>query len=155
MQRTIFIGLIIIIFFSSCKKSISRLIIKECSSQTSKSEFVLGKITDFPWDKLYIFGQFTTSGEISKALNFQYSGTIVSEHEKRMVFTFQNKVSYEENFSFKNECKSQIFFVPLLTDTAKDYISYKKSNAIFFVKKEKQDCCKDCFYYSLIPLKNR
>jgi hypothetical protein len=156
MKRIYFI--ILIFLYVKCSNKIEFKIInsieKNCKS-TIDCQINLREIIPFKWDSIYIFGEITSTDEISTALGFAYEGTTVQEGDKRIVFISGQKIVYEEDFNFKSNDKSTIGFVPLKAniDAQKTFITFSAKDAIFNIKKEAREN-KNYFYYSLNPIRN-
>jgi len=68
------------------------------ASQGDSSNFAMSDVTNFTWDKLFIFGPYTPAEEIEKALGFSWPpakkkyGIAWSDTFCLLVFTYKNEV---------------------------------------------------------------
>jgi hypothetical protein len=138
---------------SSLKTDLLNSIDRGCSADTrSKCIIILKDVTKFRWDRMYLFGSWVTSDSISEMIGFSYNGNDVEDDYRRMLFTFGEKVVYEEDFKSLDSYASTLIF-PGLSDSLHNkrvpYLTPKE--AIFVVEKERYlSGCKDCFAYALI-----
>ena len=146
------------IIFCSCnaKNKVSNRLIEDCNKRWEENlKISISEVTFFRWNKMFVFGEYTSPKEISQAIGFNYVGCEVPDHNKRIVFTFNEKIPYEEDFNYVNKHHSVISFLPFLNDSIERYfISYKIEDAKFKVKRVKQSNCEDCYFYSLNPINN-
>jgi hypothetical protein len=103
IMRNIITTLLIIVFLSGCENTLKNKIIgkvdHECGNNSKLScVIILKDITKFKWDKMYLFGSWTTSDSIRKVIGFNYEGDDAQDDYKRMLFTYGYNVVYEENF---------------------------------------------------------
>jgi len=153
-------SLLIIILLSACKSSLKGDIFykvaRECGSTTkSKCTVILKEVTKFQWDKMYLFGSWTVPDSVSKMIGFKYDGDEVPDDYRRMVFTFANRVVYQEDFKPFDYYSSTLIFA-VDGDSLRSQMTpyFTPEDAIFKVEKSKiKSNCKDCFAYSLIPVK--
>ena len=162
MIRNITRTLLIIAVLSGCKSSVTDSLIskinQDCGNQTkSTCTVVLKDVTKFKWDKLYFFGSWTTSDSIKKVIRVNYDGEDVQDDYRRMLFTYNNKVVYEEDFKSFDYSNSTVNFPDIIDSLLHAKPPYfTPSDAIFTAEKGKtKGSCDKCFEYSLMPIKNR
>ena len=159
-SKNIIYRILVIAVLSGCKNSMEDSLInkvtQECSRQTrSACTIALKDVTKFKWDKMYIFPDWTTSESIAKTVGFNYGGNDVQDDYSRMLFTYGNKVIYEEDFKSLDYNKSTINF-PEVSDSLNDTKShyFTPSDAIFTEEKDKtKNGCEECFDYSFMSVK--
>jgi hypothetical protein len=156
MIRNIISTLLIIAVLSGCKNSVKDSLVskinQDCGSQTKPTcTVVLKDVTQFKWDKLYFFGSWTTSDSIKKVIRVNYEGDDVQDDYRRMLFTYNNKVVYEEDFKSFDYSNSTISFPEIIDSILHAKPPYlTPSDAIFTAEKGKtKGSCKECFDYSL------
>ena len=145
-------GFLILCVLSACKGSLKEDLIskinKECGSHANSNCIInLKDVTEFKWDKMYLFPNWTTNDSIAKVIGFKYNGDDVQDQYNRMLFTLGKKVVYEEDYESLDSYNSSISF-----DQASDsFLPVGKS--IFRIKADRvEGSCKDCFFYSLEPV---
>ena len=158
-MRNILKYLLLVVVLTSCGKDIERNIIdkvsKEFINNPKKNHILdLKDVTKFQWDKVYLIQDWTTSDSIALITGLKYNGNDVKDDYTRMLFVSKNQIVHEENFRSLDYNKSTICFQ---TDsntnfyTQKDYLRPTESK--FMVEQSKiKGSCKECFFYSLIPL---
>ncbi len=142
--------LLFLLILVSCERSMHSRVIKAVQincSDSKKCQISIDKLTNFEWQKMYIFGQITTQDEISDAIGFEYNGTLVPEDENRIIFCSNNKVTQEDTWSYKTSGGSILNFIPLKDSTRQKYICYSKIDAVFNIRILKIESCNACFYY--------
>ncbi|WP_162996707.1 hypothetical protein [Mucilaginibacter kameinonensis] len=160
MIRNITWILLTLAILSGCKSSITdRLISKinrDCGSRTEPMcTIVLKDATGFKWDKLYLFGAWTISDSIKNKIRVNYDGEDVQDDYRRLLFTYNDKVVYEEDFKSFDYGNSTIGISVDIDSLLQAKVPYfTPSNAIFTVDKGKiEGSCDKCFEYSLTPQK--
>ena len=112
-------------------------------------------VTKFKWDKMYLFGSWTISDSILHVIGFKYEDGDVPDDNRRMLFVLDGKVVYEEDFKSLDYYTSTLNFPEVddsLRKSPKPY--FTPEDAIFVVEKHSDaPGCKDCFAYSLAPIK--
>ena len=151
-----YLCLLLFVIFSSCKRSLVDNMVFEikhtCADPiVSVCVVDIQKVTNFKWDTMYLFNDWTFSDSISKAIGFSYDGSDVPDDYSRILFICNKKVVYEEDFIASDYNKSTINFYSVMDSLSKVKISYiTSSKAIFNVRAGKyENSCKDCFVYSL------
>jgi hypothetical protein len=114
-NRKIIYGILIIIAFTACHSNLKNNIIdkihQECGNQAKPNcKISLTEVTKFNWNKMYIFGDWTTSDTIAKVIGFKYAGDDVPDQYWRMLFTDGTKVVYEEDNESLDYYNSSIEF---------------------------------------------
>lgn len=141
-----------------CKNTITHgLITKanhECGNHSKLGcTIALKDITKFKWDKVYLFGSWTTSDSISKVIKIGYQGDDVQDDYRRLLFLSNNMVVYEEDFKPFDYYNSTISFsntIDSLLQAKRKY--FTPVTAIFVVEKDKvKGSCGDCYIYTLKP----
>jgi hypothetical protein len=162
MIKNIISSLLIVFLLAACKSSLKDDLInkvdEECGSKTNSGcTIILKDVTKFKWDKMYLFGSWTRSDTIAKVIRFKYEGDDVLDDYTRMLFTYSDRVVYEEDFESFDHYNSTLNF-PRGSDSlsSEDFRSFTPSQAVFIAEKEKtKNSCNTCFYYSLIPAKRQ
>lgn len=93
---------------------------------------IISNLTDFKWDKMYVFNAATGPDEISDAIGINYS--YYQEFSKSMVFLYKKKIVHYENNEDNIETAtdgSVIFDYP---DSLMHQV-YTPKQAVFKVKK--------------------
>lgn len=151
--------LLFIAITSGCKgeveSSLIRAINQKYESQPkSRCSVALKEVTPFAWDKLYLFGSWTTSTAIAEATGLEYHGEYVPDDYRRMLFIQGDKVVHEEDYKPFDYNTSTIDF-PELIDSLSQAKSpfFTPATALFLADKGKiEQSCTDCFFYSLSVL---
>jgi len=142
-----------------CKSSVETSLInkvnQKCDNQARlKCQIALKDATPFTWDKLYLFGAWTTSDAIKKTIGLDYHGEDVQDDYRRMLFVKGNKVVYEEElqpFDYQHSLVDFSEIIDSLSQAKKPF--FTPESALFVVDKGKIEySCKDCFFYSLSVL---
>lgn len=99
----IFLFTIIITFVFSCtntlKENLVEFIENNCSFENNIGcELDLNKFVKEKFNHIYIFGESTTSEEISKIIGTKYKGKHISDSEYRIVFLMNHRIIIEEDF---------------------------------------------------------
>lgn len=76
----------------SLEKNIREQIKKAASDSTGYSVFQLSSITNFEWDKFYVFDDSNTNDFISNAIGTEFKGSSIPSGKKRIIFIFKNTV---------------------------------------------------------------
>ena len=84
--------LFVVVGLAGCKslsdKIISRVENKCQYVKYNGCEIALTEVTDFTWNKMYLFNSWTTTDSITKFIGFRYSGSDdVQDKNTRMIFT--------------------------------------------------------------------
>lgn len=144
---------------AGCKGRVESNLINEINQKCGNQTKIICKValkdaTPFTWDKLYLFGAWTTADAINETIGLDYHGEDVPDDYRRMLFIQGNKVVYEEDFQPFDYEQSTINFPELI-----DSLSQAKSpfltpgNALFIADRTKIEySCKECFLYSLFVL---
>ena len=136
----------------SCEKSIKQKIAmnveKKCSGFDS-CIFNMKEITDFNWDKLYLFKEGTSLEDINKALGFNYP--YFTDIANRIIFVKDHTIAYHEDEFIDPEAKpkSNVSF-DIYNDTVPYYV-FNLNNAIFHVRKKINNGNK---YFVLTPIRH-
>lgn len=154
LSKIALIGLILII--TSCKESLEKNLIDaidvQCQNPKTDCKLSFKNVTEFKWERMYVFGSWTTSKEISNNLHIAYNGNDVPDNHTRLLFVNDKSVVYEEDEIQLDNFKSNIIFHELVDYMATAKIDYfTPTDAIFNVIKEKKKC-QNCFLYSVEPL---
>lgn len=124
-----------ILTFSACKKSLQNQLAdkieKDCGTNPGpKCRIVLSEVTQFKWDKVYLFGSWTEADSISRNIGFKYNGDGTYDDTQHLVFTNGKQIVYQEDIDYLNGDKKILF------DDSADSLfqtkrSYTRSEAIF------------------------
>jgi len=148
MRQIIFYLTIVLIY--GCQNSIQKKIVNKINQQCKTADncvIRMSEVTDFEWEKMYIFNENSSLEEINKALGFNYK--YFKDVARRIIFTKSNKVVYQEDdFPYPEESpKGKVFFI-LGSDTL-HYRVFLMKNAVF--KTESKEI-ENAIYYELTPL---
>ena len=125
----------------------------------------LNELTEFDWDKVYIFDDWSTPEKISKTIGIEYKkNNHFPDGYHKMIFVKASEIVHEEEFGGNSDQTSSInILYPIDTvsysQEKKSYTNVNsyvpKNQAIFFVRKVKiKGSCNSCFMYELTPLIN-
>jgi hypothetical protein len=149
----------ILAILSGCKGEVEGNLIREitqkCANQPrSRCKVALKDAAPFSWDKLYLFGSWTTSEAIAEAIGLEYQGTAVPDDYRRMLFIQGGKVVHEEDFESLDYYNSTIYFPELIDSLSQARTPFlTPATALFIADKGKiEQSCEDCFFYSLSVL---
>lgn len=136
---------------------------RNCSGDTCTVN--LNELTEFDWDKVYIFDDWSTPEKISKTIGIEYKkNNHFPDGYHKMIFVKASEIVYEEEFGGNTDDMSSINIgYPIDTTSYSErngsytntnsYIT--KNQAIFFVRKAKiKGRCNSCFKYELTPRVN-
>ncbi|HEX8328316.1 MAG TPA: hypothetical protein VF629_12295 [Hymenobacter sp.] len=152
--------LLFVTAITGCKTGMTDRLINKVSQDCGNIEkpicnLSLREVTPFQWDRLYFFGAWITSDSISKVTGIHYHGNGVRDDYRRMIFTLNNEIVYEEDFESFDYNNSVINFLEIpdsLMNTKPHFLT--PINAVFLVKKVKiEGSCKDCYSYNLSIVK--
>lgn len=136
--------------FTSCHPSFESRI-KEKIAADLKTHYKvilsLKELTDFDWDRLYVFDAHCSLKEINKVLGFDYP--FYKEFSRILVFIKDEKIVYHEENAHSIEGIEDGEVIFSSNDTLK-YSSYRKGAAFFRVENKKFE---KGTYYELIQLK--
>ena len=94
----------------------------------NENPIILNKITNFKWDKLYIFSPYTSKSDILEALNFQWEGVNkinIEMTDGMCLLVFVQNRTVVKAFEFNRKYGD---FVPLVQANP-----YSPNDAIFYV----------------------
>jgi sulfur carrier protein ThiS len=145
-----FFFLLTVFYISSCnsKPGIKNKIIEQFENQCYQKPSCLinlRDVTNFKWDKTYLFKEGTTLEDINAALGFQYP--YFEDIAERIVFVYNNKVVYHEDQFYDPDSPSIAGLIFQLSDSI-PYYSSDYNHTIFTVKKKTINGNK---YYELYP----
>lgn len=140
---------------AGCRQNVKNDLItkvdRQCGDKPKGSCIVnLKDVTDFKWDRMYIFPNWTSSDTISKITGLNYTGNDVEDQYYRMLFVSRNAVVHEEDNKDLDYYNSSIEFLGTdTTDLNGNGYSLTYSQAVFTVIKGKiEGACPKCFLYS-------
>ena len=149
MKRLLF-TIVLILVLTSCKNnnSIELKIIKKIKS-CGTCKINLNEVTDFTWDKVYIFYNATPIEEIEKAIGCKYDN--YKEFSRPWIFIKNNTIIYYENnpLDIENIKENEIIFYEEI-DTLRYNIFYPSDLFIQIHKKES-----GISYYVLKKINNK
>lgn len=159
MKEKLIICIVYIFFFCGCRGHVENDVIRKiengCKGKVGSGCVIdLKKITAFDWEKMYLFPAWTSTDSIEKVIGIPYDKRDVEDSHSRILFVHRDKVIYEEDFVSLDYNNSTIAFQKKksLFYTGKNYIS--SSDAVFNVVRTKiENSCRNCYFYSLQPLK--
>lgn len=111
------------------KKEMSNIDIRNDSCQID-----LNNVTDFKWDKLFVFPEWSMPEDIKGAIGLQkYDGEYVKDDTKRLVFTMNNLIVYEEDYSVNSK---KVNFSFAIIDISHQILEFENSK--FYIEKDSQ-----------------
>ena len=147
-------------FLTGCKTGIKDRLITKIeqnygSSMNSTCEISLKEVTPFKWDRLYLFGAWISSDSIGRVIGINYQEDGVRDDYRRMLFTLDEKIVYEEDFESFDYDTSTINFLGIpdsLMNTNPHFLTPEKS--VFLIKRTKiKGSCNKCYNYNFFILK--
>lgn len=87
-----------------------------CATSNKICIFKLNSITNFDWDKMYLFDEDTRPEKIGSLLKTPYSDW-VGEDKIRMIFTLNGKIVHQEDFDWGRNAKKVLSSIDLPIDT--------------------------------------
>ncbi len=138
-----------IIMIAGCQSSIQKKIVYNIKLNCKNPDTCvlnIENVTNFKWDKLYIFNEDVHLEELNKVLGFNYE--YFKDIARRIIFTRGNKVVYhEDDYPYPEEkFKGKVIF-DLGFDTVK-YAIFTNNEAIFKIHRKKIEGFE---YYELTP----
>ncbi|MFW6281929.1 MAG: hypothetical protein ACOC1O_03950 [bacterium] len=152
MKKYMLIIIVLIILtvtvISCSNKSLTEKIITiintKCKNQNN-CLISINEITDFKWDKMFVFKPGATLQEINEALGIKYKGKPDIKHI--IVFMNNDNIVYLEEKIYNPEKPSKVFFN--FNDLEENYMIFKKDDAFLKVVTKNVD---GKIYYSITPL---
>ena len=140
------VGILALLFLSLCyitscsgdgiDKDIAKSIAEQCqTSQGTNCIYDLGSFTDFDWDKLYVFSEFTPPAEINELIGSDCKCKIVPSSYTRLLFMVDGEVTRIEDYF--SDSPIQFRKVNHPTDIVPTYT--KEQAQFYVVKKEAYD----------------
>lgn len=108
----------------------------------SHSELRLSEITDFEWDKFYIFEEYLSDKNISDITGIKWEGADVPDGHRRMLFIYKNKIVQYVDF------KVWKFYVFFYSCGGTEQVVFTKKDDLFAVFKR---CDKNGCFYAMVP----
>lgn len=155
------------VFISCSPKKIETKIIRtlerNCPGDTCTIN--LGELTDFEWEKMYLFDDWASPEKIAAATGIEYkkAGQFPNGYRK-MIFVNAKKIVHEEEFGDNGNGKSSIIIgypidLSTYSETTRGYSNTNsfitRDQAIYRVKKSKKmNSSNSCYKYELIPQVN-
>lgn len=153
---------LLLVIISSCTNNVTDDLIKKTEQKCADNEhspciITLNEVTEFQWDKLYLFPSWTNSDTISNRIGFEYTRDDVPDDYTRMLFTKQKQVVYEEDFKSLDYYNSAIEFQTEFDSLSPEKLHFlTPAKAIFTVEKTRdQQSCKGCYIYLFTPVKRK
>lgn len=87
-----------------------------CKFPGNQCIFMLSDITNFEWDRMYLFGEDTRLEKISSILKTPYE-TDIGEDNVRMIFTRKGKIVHQEDYDWGSNARRRINYIDLPYDT--------------------------------------
>ena len=136
-----------ILFSCNNEKVIKPKIAARINNQCSQAECVINlkDVTEFKWQKMYLFKTGTSLENIDRALGFHY--LYFEDIADRIIFVLDKKVVYHEDEFTNPESKPRGGVIFQISDIV-PYYTTDSSNAYFNVKRESVNGNK---YYELTP----
>jgi hypothetical protein len=149
IMRKITYCLSIVLIFG-CQSNMQKKIVNKINQQCKTTDTCIVRmsdVTDFEWEKMYVFNENSRLEEINKLLGFNYE--YFEDVARRIIFTKSNKVVYhEDDFPYPEESPKGKVFFKLGNDTL-HYRVFLMKNAVF--KTERKEI-ESAVYYELTPL---
>jgi len=120
MNKVVFI--IALLSLVSCNHSLKHKIHNYCLDST-KCELKLADITDFKWDKLYVFDYFQTDSLIDRVIGVHYSSKNYPFGAQKYIFLYKNDIVYADEVEY-------MVSVPTKDD---DYIIKMPEHAVYMI----------------------
>ena len=145
MNYRTFYLLFLLFASSSCDRSIEAKLAKRGEDCGAKGcEINLTDITDFEWDKVYIYNHPTTLENVSDTLGIRYENFV--EHRRPIIFLYKNKIVHAENHMLWSD---EIDDGQVVFDEYNYYLHvYTSNNAKFILRKERYSS--DVSFYLLV-----
>ena len=102
----------------------------------------LSDITDFDWDKFYIFEEYVSKKNITEITGIEWDGTDVPSGTRRMLFVYNNKITQYVDFD-PSECP--VFGFPC---GKMEQFEFTKREDLFAVFKRSD---KNGYRYAMVP----
>ncbi len=142
---------LILIYNTGCSKNVKNNIIQAIDqSSCANCTISLADVTDFDWDELFVFPNFTDPEEISIKTGTRYTGSTVPDNYKKMVFLYKKKVVHDEIFQSLDYDGDNIVFS--VKNDSSSFILIKKQKSHFMIKPKQVKSCKDCRYFELVQV---
>lgn len=142
-KYTIFAFIIFCLF--GCKLSIEKKILKQLEridfSKRNDHTLLMREITDFEWDKMYLFSNWTSADSIETTIDLEYHREDVPDSYSRMIFVNRNRIVYEEDFKSLDYNNSAISFQTSDNSTfytGRNYLTQAMQNLISLKLKLKE-----------------
>tara|TARA_Y100001935_G_C17269936_1_gene491351 strand:+ start:856 stop:1392 length:537 start_codon:yes stop_codon:yes gene_type:complete len=149
------IAFYLIVTLMTCNQSIADIMTDTLDQKCTLEElceFDLSVVTDFEWDKVYIFREYFTEEDISKTIGINWTGSEVGNNNQRFVFIKDNKVVYVEDFDTFNT-NVQFRRMNWVEGTpASEPIKYSRKEAVFIVVKKTSKGRKSGYFFDLYPV---
>ncbi|MBU0576962.1 hypothetical protein KJ742_02320 [Patescibacteria group bacterium] len=129
-----------------------RDMVKQCNGNFENCIVSADEVTDFDWDKMYIFREAVSNELVEEILNFQYNVDSSEGSKRRIIFVKNNQVVHKE-LNFYNPWEGapdKAVFFEYDEGEAHYYISRNKENAVF--KVTSSDETEGKIYYFLTPV---
>lgn len=141
-----------IAFLSGCSKSfdqeIAQYIELNCKDlEIEECTIDINDITEFEWDRMYVFGGLTIPSEIDGALGFMCNCDPVEDNYMRIVFVNGDQVVNQSEY---HGLDGKVQFRRASPDDK--YLSYSSQSSKFLVVKKSKSIVKEDFY-DLYPVK--
>ncbi|MBU1935218.1 hypothetical protein KKF04_04135 [Patescibacteria group bacterium] len=119
---------------------------KQCNGNFENCIVSANEVTDFDWDRIYIFSDSVNNSQISKILQIEYSNE-KAEMKRRTIFIKNNNIVHEELFSYEqfDGPPSKTAFYEYGSELSPHYISIDKDNDNFLIQIFED-------FYRIIPL---
>jgi hypothetical protein len=145
MRKALYCFILLQCFFVvSCrnKKSIAERLYEKCEDK-QPCRFPLKEVTDFKWEKVYVFPIGASLEEINQRLGFHYEQW--KDVGERIIFVFNNRVVHHEDYFPYPEMKNGTTRFDL---TNSPYVG-QYNDAVFSIEKKETDG--GMFYYNVTP----
>jgi len=143
----------ILLFLTSCSGSnnelrnrLKEVIIDKSNSaikdKKNYSNFYLSEITDFDWDKFYIFEEYLTNRDINNITGIKWSGDDVPSGRRRILFIYKDEIVQYVDFEVG---VFPVFFYPC--EKTEQFVFGKKDDLFAVFKR----CDKNGCRYAMVP----
>lgn len=149
MKRA-FIIIAALLIVISCEKRYDRGLTEKIEAQCSQVSqgciFNLADVTDFEWEKVYVFYGLVDKDEISAIIGFNCKCDDLQDQRTRLIYIFGGNIAHEFEYSTMGEL---LQFRSLRK--ADEFISYDRAKAKFYAIKKKGGMTEES-YYDLFPV---
>ena len=117
------------------KDNFSQNFVKQCNGNFENCIVSADQVTDFDWDKMYVFSDSVKNSQISEILQVEYNNE-KAEMKRRIIFTKNNEIVHEELFFYDpfDGPPSKTAFYEYGSELSPHYISVDRDDANFSIE---------------------